>query len=118
MKIIACTLDNKTYQYLALDSASGGYPYWTTSLRSAEMFTDSEQDQRSMQYELDGIIKKPDSTYTDGTVYPNTMKQEALGLSNAKLSGNGWVVVFELRLERVETTYIEGAIKQPKGFTY
>jgi hypothetical protein len=118
MKVIACTLDNKTYQYLAIDSQSGGYPYWSNHLRSAEQYSDSEEDHRRMRTELNSIINGPDRVFSDGGLSPNVMKHSALGLCNKKTQGDGWVVVLELRLERVETAYIEGAIKKPKGYTY
>src|SRR5882672_10537005 len=103
MKVIACTLDNVTYQYLAIDQSSGGYPYWTNRLRSAEMYSDSVEDQRSMQWELDGITGAPDRTFSDGEVSPNVMKHSALNLSNTKRSGRGSIVVFEIKLEREQT---------------
>lgn len=118
MKIIACTIDNKTYRYLALDQASGGYPYWTERLQAAEMYSDSADDLRAMRHQLREILTGKDHRYTDGTSYPNTMKHSALNLSDANPSGSGWVVVLALKLEREEMMAIDGAIKKPTGFVY
>ena len=30
---------NNEFQYIATDNHSGGYPYWTSSMRSAEDYT-------------------------------------------------------------------------------
>jgi hypothetical protein len=118
MKVIACTLDNENYKYLALDANSGGYPYWTDHFKSAEMYSDSSRDQERMNRELDCVQNDPDSKYSDGTIYPNVMKHSALDLSNKKLSGSGWLVVLQIKLEQQSATAIEGAIKAPKGYTY
>lgn len=118
MKVIACTLDNKTYRYLAYDSASGGYPYWADRLNSAHLYSDSADDQQVLKRELREILTGADLTYSSGEVHPNVMKHTALKLSNKKPSNSGWIVVFELKLEREETMAIEGELKKPTGFIY
>lgn len=111
MKVIACTNDERTeYEYLAYDSGSGGYPYWTRFLSNAYIFRDDDQDR--LAYEMGSILNNPDREFSDGTTYPNLMKGFALGLRKDKPKGKGTIFVLEVSLTPIEQYPIEGEIKK------
>ena len=49
---VICMQTEKSAKYLGYDNTSGGYPYWTESLRDAYLFTDSEKDKEKIKYEI------------------------------------------------------------------
>lgn len=114
--VISVTTEDGEVKYLGFDSASGGYPYWSTSFHGAELMP-LEKAEKEFEILKQKNLAKP-SVYSDGTRYPATEIHSALDLSNRKTSGTGVINLHKITLTGVSAFNISGKIEKPKGFTY
>jgi hypothetical protein len=95
--VIGLILSPTLTKYVAIDIASGGYPYWSESMSSACMF----KTQAEAEKFLEQSYFTRTTTMADGVIHPPTMIHSGLGLCNAKESGSGTIVIFKLNLVSV-----------------
>ena len=107
---VICMQTEKSAKYLGYDNASGGYPYWTGSLRDAYLFTDSEKDKEKIKHEINEITKGKPMKMSNGKLYPNPMLHSGLGLNNNNLSSSGFVSVLKLSFSNIETHAVSASI--------
>lgn len=101
-------------KFMAIDSASGGYPYWSFNLAGAKFFASEKESQKMLQ---DSQFTK-DSAMMDGTKFPPRMIQMGLEINNSKLSGEGIVRIEEIFLVTAFAEDVFGKIEKPKEVKY
>lgn len=117
--VVAIVEDNKIQSYYGIDSNSGGYPSYSTSLKSAEYYTDQEKAQGIADRLNKSSKKERTAPYHDGVLYPDTEVWWALNLhEDKKPKANGEAVVLCLNAEVVYSQPIWGEIIKPTGFKY
>jgi hypothetical protein len=107
-------LERKSFDFFAIDHASGGYPYWSSLSKNAEIFKtkeDAEQVLTSDDFTKNRIM-------SDGTICPPIMVHSGAGICNTKLSGVAEVAIAKLELVLGNTVEFFGEIKEPTGYIY
>ena len=83
-------------KYLAFDVASGGYPYWTTFMSDARIYT----TEAAAKEAISGSEFRKNVTVS-GVTYPPQLIQSALDINNAKTRGSGYLCICAVNLEIV-----------------
>ncbi len=117
--VVAIVEDNKIQNYYAIDSNSGGYPFYTDFLKSAECYNDQEKAQGIADRLNESSKKERTDTYRDGVLYPDAEVRWALDLhKDKKPKASGQAVVLSLNAQVVYSQPIWGEITKPVGFKY
>lgn len=101
--IINKSLDKN--EFYALDENSGGYPYWSSSIRNAEILT-LEQAEEILK--SDFFTK--DCKMSDGSINPPIMIHSALKLCNANTKAEGRIIIAEIGYKEILSKSIKGKL--------
>jgi len=104
--VISMTATGKPQEFLATDSHSGGYPYWSSFFSSAEIYDSLEK----AQAEINGAFFTKNSVMGDGTIYPPMMIHSGLGLNNKLQENTGTLSIDEIVLTPVETRNVSSKL--------
>lgn len=85
---------NSNNEYVGHDSASGGYPYWSRTLKGATFYNTKDEAKNALS--TDTSFYK-NSKMSDGKIYPPHM----LG----QLVGNSSLVTLDIKQIRLDTVY-------------
>lgn len=87
-------------QFFGIDGESGGYPYWASGLKHAQMFNSKEN---AVKEAIQEVVSEKG---WEGT--PRRMAHKALDLNNSNRHGKGVLKVVEIDLDRekIETIMI------------
>jgi hypothetical protein len=95
MHVITVQVAGGPKQYWAIDGTSGGYPYWSSHLGSAQFFSDFDSAKDVLDNDLDMTRRME---FTDTSSGPPRMIWNGLGLCNTKRKGTGVFTVEEVIL--------------------
>lgn len=100
-------------EFYAIDQANGGYPYWSTNIKDAIIFTDSDNALKALESsDFTQSVKMMDKTE-----HPPRMIHSALGLNNSKQSGSGLITIMQIIFNPVKTIVISGEITRKNPLT-
>ena len=114
--VIKVDIDAESPNYYSLDKASGGYPYWSSSITSAQIFNSKEEA-------LKIVIEDPSfnrgSKMANGTIYPPSMVQSGANVNSDKLESKCTIFINPLIIGPFDfSRTFDVKIKRPTGFKY
>jgi hypothetical protein len=113
--IIAKRKNEDKIEYMDIDQNSGGYPYWSGTIKSSTLFKNKEEAKHYLR--SDDFVKS--SQMNNGEIYPPRMIQVGTGVNCACLKNEVNISIKPIILgeEIFSKTYI-AEIKKPTGFKY
>jgi hypothetical protein len=89
-KTIGWIIKTDKDQYYALDQDSGGYPYWSSFILSARIFSSEEE---AIKIVVDGSDFTVGSRMSDGTSFPPRMVRTAAKINYGRPVGTATILV-------------------------